>query len=79
MADRGIVHAGLLESVTRPLAEARIGVAAFDAVEPNPTDETVLQGSQFPNNEQPQAVIGLRGGSPVVSAFSRLSIRQTTD
>ena len=46
VTDKGIIQAGLLERATQPLNDARIEVAVFDGIEPNPKDTTLLQGAQ---------------------------------
>jgi alcohol dehydrogenase class IV len=68
VTDKGIVRAGILEKVTKPLAEAAIEVAVFDEIEPNPTDAAIVAGAQRLKAESADVVIGLGGGSPLDAA-----------
>jgi alcohol dehydrogenase class IV len=70
VTDKGIVGAGLLDNVIRPLEAANIGVTVFDEIEPNPTGVTIMRGAQAVKDVHAQAVIGLGGGSPMDAAKS---------
>ena len=68
VTDRGILRAGLLARVERPLREAKIGVAVFDQVVPNPTATTVFGAAQAVRDEAADLIIGFGGGSPIDTA-----------
>ena len=56
--DKGIIQAGLLEKITRPLESAGIEFVVFDEIEPNPKDTTILKGAQCMKDAQADIVIG---------------------
>jgi alcohol dehydrogenase class IV len=68
VTDKGIIQAGLLEKITRPLESADIEFAVFDEIEPNPKDTTILKGAQCMQDTQADVFIGLGGGSPMDAA-----------
>jgi 1,3-propanediol dehydrogenase len=78
VTDKGIVKAGIVEQVTRPLAEANIEVAVFDGIEPNPTDTAIVAGAQQLKAEAADIVIGLGGGSPL-DAAKAIAVMATND
>ena len=63
VTDKGIVAAGLLESITRSLSEKGIPLAVFDEVEPNPRDTTVQRGYEKAAAEGIDLLIAVGGGS----------------
>lgn len=68
VTDRGILRAGLLSRVERPLGEAGIRVAVFDEVVPNPTSTIVFGAAQTVRDEGADLVIGFGGGSSIDTA-----------
>ena len=44
VTDEGVTNAGILSETVEPLSHAQIDWATFDAVQPNPTDLSVLEG-----------------------------------
>lgn len=59
---------GITDQVTDSLKKEKIESIAFDQVEPNPTIETVNQGSKLARKENCDLVIGLGGGSALDAA-----------
>lgn len=68
VTDKGIVRAGLLDRVTKPLDDAGIDYVAFDDIEPNPKTSTILEGAAVMREAQANVVVGLGGGSPMDAA-----------
>jgi alcohol dehydrogenase class IV len=68
VTDAALVQLGLLERVMKHLSGAGLQVTVFDAVESDPSVETVLCGAQVAQASQPDWVIGLGGGSPMDAA-----------
>lgn len=66
VTDRGVTKAGLVERVTKAGHGVRFTV--FDSVDPNPTEENVLQGIDCYRNEGCDGIIALGGGSPLDAA-----------
>jgi alcohol dehydrogenase class IV len=63
VTDKGIVKAGLLESVRAPLLAAGIVVDVFDEGRPEPSLEVAEQCIAAGNYCEPHGVLGLGGGS----------------
>ncbi|WP_420641520.1 iron-containing alcohol dehydrogenase family protein [Candidatus Leptofilum sp.] len=78
VTDQGIVNAGLLDAVLRPLHKANITTTIFDQVEPNPTDETALVGGSRAQEQGAQAIVALGGGSPI-DAAKAIAVMATND
>jgi len=68
VTDQGIVKAGILDKVTKPLAAAKIQVTVFAEIEPNPTDGAIMTGVERLQAAGADVVIGLGGGSPLDAA-----------
>ncbi|MCP4198934.1 MAG: iron-containing alcohol dehydrogenase [Proteobacteria bacterium] len=68
VSDRGIATAGLLEPVKMSLHSYGIDFEVFDEVEPNPTDQTLLQGAHCSKRGGAEVVVGVGGGSPMDAA-----------
>jgi alcohol dehydrogenase class IV len=68
VTDATLVGLGLVDKVKAHLDKAGIEVHVFDAVEPNPSVQTVRQGAQVAQEIEPDWVIGLGGGSPMDAA-----------
>ena len=62
VTDGGIVKAGLLDRVTKPLQAGRMDFAVFDKVVPNPPIATVDDGARLYATEKCDGVIGFGGG-----------------
>lgn len=76
ITDRGVVEAGLLDSVTACLTAAHIPYDVFDEVTPNPTDLLVEQGATRYRSDGHDVLIALGGGS-VIDAAKGLQVRIT--
>lgn len=68
VTDQMILELGLVEEVTRRLAEAGIECSIFAEVEPNPSLETVRRGAQAALDYGPDWIIAVGGGSPIDAA-----------
>lgn len=65
VTDPGVVGAGITSRVVDALAEAGVESAVFDAVEPNPSAETVEQAAERYRQAQCAGVVTVGGGSPM--------------
>ncbi len=65
VTDAGVAAAGLLARLTGVLEGAKVEFALFDAVEPNPTGETVERGSVAYRDGGCDGVVAIGGGSPL--------------
>jgi alcohol dehydrogenase class IV len=63
ITDRNMEALGLLQQVTVRLDRAKIGIAVFAEVEPNPSLDTVRRGAAVALVHEPDWIIGLGGGS----------------
>ncbi len=63
VTDEGVTNAGILSKAVEPLKHAQIDCAVFDAIQPNPTDLSVLEGLAFHQAEGCDIVIAIGGGS----------------
>jgi len=70
VTDANIIALGFVDPVRAKLAEAGIESAVFDAVEPNPSLETVRLGAQQAQAYAPDWIVGLGGGSCLDAAKS---------
>ena len=68
VTDATLVQLGLVEQVKTHLVRAGIEVHVFDAVEPDPSVQTVRQGVQVAQDYEPDWIVGLGGGSPMDAA-----------
>lgn len=62
------VRSGLIDRVTRSLAEAGVVVTTLGGVRPNPTDDLVYQGIDIVRREGIEALIAVGGGSVIDTA-----------
>jgi alcohol dehydrogenase class IV len=78
ITDPGIVAAGIVDKVLKPLKEKKIKYRVFDGVEPDPKLKNVLSAVQVINKEQHDVLIGLGGGSSIdaTKAASVLSVNE---
>lgn len=63
VTDKNLVASGILDRVTKPLAEARIVFECFEEGEAEPTVETALAAGAQAAECKPDVIIGLGGGS----------------
>jgi alcohol dehydrogenase class IV len=63
--DATLVQLGLVNKVKAHLDKAGVEMHIFDAVEPDPSVQTVRQGVQVAQEIAPDWIIGLGGGSPM--------------
>jgi alcohol dehydrogenase class IV len=68
VTDRTLVELGIVDQVTRHLRRAGIDHRIFDAVEPDPSLETVMAGKQEALTYQPDWIVGVGGGSAMDAA-----------
>ena len=68
ITDVTLVELGLVERVKAHLDRADIEAHIFDAVEPDPSVQTVLRGVEAAQEIEPNWIIGLGGGSPMDAA-----------
>ena len=68
VTDATLVQLGLVDRVKAHLDKAGIEMRVFDAVEPDPSVQTVRQGVQVAREVEPDWVVGLGGGSPMDAA-----------
>lgn len=65
VTDAGMLKLGVLEQVLSILRDARIDVAVFADVQPDPTDRNVLEGLTRYRAAGAEAVVALGGGSAI--------------
>lgn len=68
VTDKGVVQAGLLETVVTSLKKEEIEVFIFDEVEPDPSVETIDKGAQIFLEQNCDVIIAIGGGSPIDGA-----------
>ena len=68
VTDATLVKLGLVETVKAHLNQAGIPVRVFDAVEPDPSIQTVRKGADVAREYAPDWIIGLGGGSSMDAA-----------
>ena len=68
VTDEGVTNAGILSKTVEPLEKTQIDSAIFDAVQPNPTDLSVLEGLEAYRAEGCDVVIAVGGGSVMDAA-----------
>ncbi len=68
VTDVTLVELGLVDKVRAHLDKAGIGVHVFDAVESDPSVQTVRRGAEVAQEVGPDWIIGLGGGSPMDAA-----------
>jgi alcohol dehydrogenase class IV len=68
VTDATLVQMGLVDRVQSHLKCAGIEVRVFDAVEPDPSVQTVCRGAQFAQEYQPDWIVAVGGGSPMDAA-----------
>jgi len=68
ITDTTLVELGLVDRVKAHLDKAGIEAHVFDAVEPDPSVQTVRQGVEVAQEFEPDWIVGLGGGSPMDAA-----------
>ncbi len=68
VTDEGVTNAGILSKTVEPLERAKIDFTVFDAVQPNPTDLSVLEGLEAYRVEDCDVVVAVGGGSVMDAA-----------
>jgi alcohol dehydrogenase class IV len=63
VTDPVLVRAGIVAQVQAPLAEAGVALETFDGGEPEPSIDAALCAAEFARTFQPEAIIGVGGGS----------------
>ena len=76
VTDEGVTNAGIVSKTVEPLEGAQMDSAIFDAVQPNPTDLSVLEGLEAYRGEGCDVVIAVGGGS-VMDAAKAIRILTT--
>jgi alcohol dehydrogenase class IV len=76
VTDEGVSRAGVLAKAIAPLTKAGIDYAIFDAIQPNPTDFSVLEGATCYKREGCDFVVAVGGGS-VMDAAKAIRILTT--
>ena len=65
VTDAGLVNLGLTSSLVKEIKKAKIKVAVYDGVVPNPTTKNVEEAVGVYNKNNCQAIIAFGGGSPM--------------
>ncbi len=68
VTDAPLVELGLVERVEARLERAGLDAHVFDAVEPDPSVQTVRRGVEVAQEVAPDWIVGLGGGSPMDAA-----------
>lgn len=66
--DKGVVGAGLLETIGKYLKNEGLTYSVFDEVEANPSTETVEKGYGLLKEKGCDLIVGIGGGSPIDAA-----------
>ena len=65
VTDSFMVDSGLASKISDGIQKEGIDVAIFAGVQPDPTDENVIEGLEIQRKENCDIIIGLGGGSPM--------------
>jgi alcohol dehydrogenase class IV len=68
VTDATLVRLGLVDKVTQHLDKAGLAITLFDAVEPDPSLETVRLGAALALETEPDWIVGVGGGSALDAA-----------
>nr|WP_052947839.1 iron-containing alcohol dehydrogenase [Aneurinibacillus tyrosinisolvens] len=68
VTDKGIRNAGIVAPLEKLLQEVNLAFSIFDGVEPNPTQHLVEGGFAFLQQEAPDVLIAIGGGSSIDTA-----------
>ena len=76
VTDEGVTNAGILSESLEPLTDGSIDYVVFDAIQPNPTDTSAIEGMKVIRAERCDMVIAVGGGS-VMDAAKAIRILST--
>jgi alcohol dehydrogenase class IV len=65
VSDRGVVAAGIAQTVTQVLSEESMNVTLFDGISSNPTEAELIEATTAFTDSGAEVIIGLGGGSPL--------------
>ena len=68
VTDPGIIKAGIINKVIEQLELSGIKYYVFDRVQPNPTDDNVMDGIEEYFKNECNCILGVGGGSPIDAA-----------
>ncbi len=68
VTDAGVIKAGIIEKVVEQLEKSSAKYWIFDRVQPNPTDDNVMDGIEEYIKNQCNAILGVGGGSSIDTA-----------
>ncbi|WNS79597.1 iron-containing alcohol dehydrogenase [Domibacillus sp. DTU_2020_1001157_1_SI_ALB_TIR_016] len=68
VTDKGVRTANLLEEVEKSLLDANVQYEIYDEIEPNPSAETIENGTEFLQQHKSEAVLAVGGGSSIDTA-----------
>lgn len=68
LTDKGLIDAGIVSKITKPLKESGIEYIIFDAIEPNPRDITVQKAYQSALEAKADLLVAVGGGSSMDTA-----------
>jgi alcohol dehydrogenase len=68
VTDKGVLKTGYVEKIQQLLADARIEMAVFADIDPNPRDKSVDQGAKKAKRFKADMLIGIGGGSAIDTA-----------
>lgn len=68
VTDKGVQAAGLLEGIEESLQDVSLDYDIFDGVEPNPSAETIHNGTELLRTIKSDAVMAVGGGSSIDTA-----------
>lgn len=68
VGDPGVVQAGVVDKLTKPLEDNGIPYVTFSEIEPDPVIQSVERGLQLANEEGCDLVVGVGGGSSLDTA-----------
>lgn len=63
--DLGLLHTGIIDSITSVLNDNDIETVVFSDVEPNPHAETVMKGAEIYKQQSCDMILAIGGGSPM--------------
>jgi 4-hydroxybutyrate dehydrogenase len=65
VADPGVTRAGIVARVTASLDSEKIGHSVFDAVDPNPVEQNVVDGVRAYKEARADLIVAVGGGAPL--------------
>jgi alcohol dehydrogenase len=76
--DPGLLKLGISDEIVSSFSKRGFDYIIFDALEPNPTAETVEEGAKIARNERVATVIAIGGGSAIDTAKG-ITVRATNE